>query len=213
MCRAVNEAKGGFVAVTPADVTLACSPSCIPALGNTVAVTVQGRFTLLTPLLAVFTGGQTESAPAPASGRSGCSRPVGRHGRSASTSSTPSGSRCPRTATAATRSTSTRRTGTSRPAWATSPGRTTAPAISTHTGSPRSSPVTWSSPRRSSSASTSASTTTATTRPCIRTSTLIWPARTYRSRSSITAATSRAGPHSMSRRRPVGAASTSRVTS
>jgi hypothetical protein len=59
MCRAVNEAKGGFATVTPADVTMACSPSCLPALGNTVAVTVRGRFTLITPLLAIFTGGQT----------------------------------------------------------------------------------------------------------------------------------------------------------
>ena len=48
-----------FAAVTPADVTMACSPSCLPALGNTVAVTVRGRFTLITPLLAIFTGGQT----------------------------------------------------------------------------------------------------------------------------------------------------------
>jgi hypothetical protein len=58
MCRAVNEAKGGFVAVTPADVTVSCTPSCTPALGNSVAVTVRGQFALITPLLAIFTGGQ-----------------------------------------------------------------------------------------------------------------------------------------------------------
>lgn len=63
MCRTLNEAKGGFVEVAPADVTMTCSTSPCPpakaALGDTVSVSVNGRFTLITPLLAVFFGGQT----------------------------------------------------------------------------------------------------------------------------------------------------------
>jgi Flp pilus assembly protein TadG len=59
ICRAINETAGSFVTVSPSDVSLACSPDCGPTLGNTVAVTVTGHFNLLTPILAVFTGGTT----------------------------------------------------------------------------------------------------------------------------------------------------------
>jgi PKD repeat protein len=63
MCRATNESRGSFVTVTPADVTMKCSTypaSCptTPAMGQTVSVTVTGHFRLITPLLAVFFGGQ-----------------------------------------------------------------------------------------------------------------------------------------------------------
>jgi PKD repeat protein len=62
MCRTINEAKGGFVEVTPADVTLTCSTTPCPpttaVLGNTISVKVTGHFRLITPLLAVFFGGQ-----------------------------------------------------------------------------------------------------------------------------------------------------------
>jgi Flp pilus assembly protein TadG len=58
MCRAVNEATGSFVRIAPADVTLACTPSCSAVLGNRVTVRVEGHFTLLTPLMAIFTGRQ-----------------------------------------------------------------------------------------------------------------------------------------------------------
>lgn len=57
ICRVVNESKGSFVAIVPTDVTLTCSPACVSGLGNTVTVKVIGRFTLLTPLMAAFTGG------------------------------------------------------------------------------------------------------------------------------------------------------------
>ena len=57
MCRVLSEAKGSFVEVQKADVTLACSPSCAKAIGNTVTVTVLGHFTLLTPIMAPFLGG------------------------------------------------------------------------------------------------------------------------------------------------------------
>lgn len=57
MCRVTNESNGSFVTVVPADVSLACSPSCATGIGNMVTVTVQGRFALLTPLLAGFFGG------------------------------------------------------------------------------------------------------------------------------------------------------------
>jgi PKD repeat protein len=61
MCRATNESRGSFVTVTPADVTMTCSTNpcpTIPVLGQTVSVTVTGHFRLITPLLAVFFGGQ-----------------------------------------------------------------------------------------------------------------------------------------------------------
>jgi PKD repeat protein len=61
MCRATNEARGSFVTVDPSDVTMACSTTPCPAapvLGQMVSVTVTGHFRLITPLLAVFFGGQ-----------------------------------------------------------------------------------------------------------------------------------------------------------
>lgn len=63
MCRSLNEARGSFVTVLPADVSRTCStlicPPLVPALGDSVYVTVTGRFTFLTPLLGQFFGGQT----------------------------------------------------------------------------------------------------------------------------------------------------------
>jgi len=62
MCRATNESRGSFVTVDPTDVTMACSTSpcpTAPAMGETVSVTVTGHFQLITPLLAVFFGGQS----------------------------------------------------------------------------------------------------------------------------------------------------------
>jgi PKD repeat protein len=61
MCRTLNEAKGGFVAIAPTDVTMTCSTGTCPTtavLGNTVSVSVTGHFRLITPILAVFFGGQ-----------------------------------------------------------------------------------------------------------------------------------------------------------
>lgn len=57
MCRVLSEATGSFVVVQKADVSVACSPSCGKAIGNNVTVTVNGHFTLLTPLMAPFLGG------------------------------------------------------------------------------------------------------------------------------------------------------------
>jgi len=60
MCRVVNEAAGGFVTVSHTDVARSCSPvSCAAGLGNTVTVTVTGHFSLITPMLAAFIGGQS----------------------------------------------------------------------------------------------------------------------------------------------------------
>lgn len=59
MCRVINESKGSFVTVAPADVSVSCSPSCTATMGNTATVRVAGRFTMLTPLLAGFLGGST----------------------------------------------------------------------------------------------------------------------------------------------------------
>lgn len=62
MCRVLLEAKDSFVDVEPADVSLECVPAdCARAVGNTVTVTVQGSFVLLTPLLNAVFGGQTLS--------------------------------------------------------------------------------------------------------------------------------------------------------
>jgi len=61
MCRATNESSGSFVTIAPADVSMACSTNPCPAapvMGQTVSVTVVGHFRLITPLLAVFFGGQ-----------------------------------------------------------------------------------------------------------------------------------------------------------
>lgn len=57
MCAATREPNGSFVTVAPADVALACDPSCTKANGNRVTVTVTGHFRLLTPLMWAFTGG------------------------------------------------------------------------------------------------------------------------------------------------------------
>jgi Flp pilus assembly protein TadG len=58
VCAAVAEARNSFVTVAPADVNLTCSPACAKAYGNEATVTVTGHFTLLTPLISAFTGGQ-----------------------------------------------------------------------------------------------------------------------------------------------------------
>jgi Flp pilus assembly protein TadG len=57
MCRVLSEAKGSFVQVAKADVSVACSPVCSTGIGNTVKVTVVGHFALLSPILAPFLGG------------------------------------------------------------------------------------------------------------------------------------------------------------
>lgn len=59
ICRAILESTGSVITVTPADVSLTCSPSCAGTMGNTVTVAVTGRFNLLTPVMAVFFGGTT----------------------------------------------------------------------------------------------------------------------------------------------------------
>jgi Flp pilus assembly protein TadG len=62
VCRVLLESKDSLVEVQPADVAMACTPSdCTRAVGNTVKVTVQGSFVLLTPLLSALFGGQTLS--------------------------------------------------------------------------------------------------------------------------------------------------------
>lgn len=60
MCAVTRESTSSFVTIVPADVTVACTPSCATGStpANRVTVTVTGHFNLLTPLLAVFTGGQ-----------------------------------------------------------------------------------------------------------------------------------------------------------
>jgi Flp pilus assembly protein TadG len=60
VCRVLLESKDSFVEVQPDDVAMACTPSdCTRAVGNTVKVTVEGSFVLLTPILSAVLGGQT----------------------------------------------------------------------------------------------------------------------------------------------------------
>ena len=105
ICLVINEAKGSFYSITPADVSLACSPSPCPSdpvVGDTVTVKVTGKFTLITPLLASFLGGQTINisstavaylgvAPEPAAGATPTPSPTA----TATPTPTPSGSATP----------------------------------------------------------------------------------------------------------------------
>jgi Flp pilus assembly protein TadG len=59
ICRTLLEAAGSVISVSPSDVSVNCSPSCTEGLGNTVSVTVNGHFKLLTPFMALFFGGYT----------------------------------------------------------------------------------------------------------------------------------------------------------
>jgi Flp pilus assembly protein TadG len=64
MCPVLNSAKDSLISIAPADVALTCSPSPCPTsatatIGNTVTVTVTGHFSLVSPTLAVFFGGQS----------------------------------------------------------------------------------------------------------------------------------------------------------
>lgn len=61
MCSAIKEAVGSFVTVGAGDVTRSCTGGCATGAdpANTVTISVTGRFTLATPLLAMFTGGTT----------------------------------------------------------------------------------------------------------------------------------------------------------
>lgn len=58
VCAAINEARNSFVTVAPADVDLTCPGGCAKSYGKEAIVTVTGHFRLLTPLMAMFTGGQ-----------------------------------------------------------------------------------------------------------------------------------------------------------
>jgi PKD repeat protein len=61
MCRTLNEARGGFVTVVPADVSVSCSTGTCPtsaSLGQTISVAVTGRMTLLTPFIGAIFGTQ-----------------------------------------------------------------------------------------------------------------------------------------------------------
>ena len=57
--------------VAAADVALNCSPvGCAAPIGSNVTVTVTGHFRLVTPLLAMFTGGQNITFSSSATARS-----------------------------------------------------------------------------------------------------------------------------------------------
>jgi autotransporter adhesin len=62
VCLVVNEAKGSLISIDPSHIDLACDPDPCPAdpiIGDTVAVTVNSDFMLVSPILYVFFGGQT----------------------------------------------------------------------------------------------------------------------------------------------------------
>jgi hypothetical protein len=57
-CRIKLESSGGMT-IAPADVAVSCNPvACTKGVGNTVTVSVTGHFSLLTPLMGIFFGGQ-----------------------------------------------------------------------------------------------------------------------------------------------------------
>lgn len=69
MCAVLTESTGSSLTISPSDVTVACEPSpCVEALGNRITVNVVGHFSLMTPILSLFTGGSnvtfTQSASA-----------------------------------------------------------------------------------------------------------------------------------------------------
>jgi PKD repeat protein len=101
MCRAINETSGGWITVTPADVTMTCSPSCdpgTPAAPHTAVVEVRGHFSLLTPLMAIFTGATDITLKASVSATIAMSpalAPVGTSAPTPSPSPTPSATPSP----------------------------------------------------------------------------------------------------------------------
>lgn len=67
VCLVVNEAKGSLISIEPSDIDLACDPAPCPSdpgIGDTVAVTVNADFMLVSPILYAFFGGQTISIAA-----------------------------------------------------------------------------------------------------------------------------------------------------
>lgn len=64
MCPVINEAKDSLITINPADVALTCSKDPCPAaidasIGDTVTVKVTAQFSLISPTLTVFFGGQS----------------------------------------------------------------------------------------------------------------------------------------------------------
>ncbi|MGZ8567619.1 MAG: PKD domain-containing protein [Actinomycetota bacterium] len=59
LCAIQAESDNSLLTVTPSDVLVTCIPSpCAEVLGNAISVRVEGQFTLLTPFLGAFFGGQ-----------------------------------------------------------------------------------------------------------------------------------------------------------
>lgn len=60
-CRVLLESRSeSFVSIAPDDVQMTCDPSCTSGMGHTSTVTVAGQFTLLTPILYAFVGGNAD---------------------------------------------------------------------------------------------------------------------------------------------------------
>lgn len=60
LCAIIAESDNSLLTVTPSDVSVTCDPDpCTETLGSVISVTVEGQFTLLTPFLGTFFGGQT----------------------------------------------------------------------------------------------------------------------------------------------------------
>jgi PKD repeat protein len=59
VCRVQNESAGSMIEIQPADIDMSCNMTgCPKAAGSFVTVDVHGAFSLVTPLLASFFGGQ-----------------------------------------------------------------------------------------------------------------------------------------------------------
>ena len=58
LCAIIAESENSLLTVTPSDVAVTCTPSpCSETLGSVISVRVEGEFTLLTPFLGAFFGG------------------------------------------------------------------------------------------------------------------------------------------------------------
>lgn len=63
VCRAVREASESFITVAHTDVTMTCDAACVEgtaASPNTVTVRVQGKFSLITPIIGAIVGQEIE---------------------------------------------------------------------------------------------------------------------------------------------------------
>jgi Flp pilus assembly protein TadG len=89
LCAIIAESDNSLLTVTPSDVSVTCTPNpCAETLGSVISVRVEGQFTLVTPFLGTFFGGQTIDLASTATAQIAV-KPVISAGSSASPTPTP----------------------------------------------------------------------------------------------------------------------------